>query len=276
MWIQFTDQFLRCQEAFDSYFNLLYYVDIMQNKIAAVLVSILTIGIFLVTITPQTRGYINSMFVLYIVVASVGLLYYPVIRKHVSSERVLSLYGLVIFVCLILWVGVTGWFFSPFFYLLYLVAIVLAFMYSPFVTFSFTITLLGLFAPNIGSIDTTIDIITMLSLFSVVPLTYFLQKEYLRLKENEKKVLILDDEKRVLKNKVDEVLLNKVIKFSAQLREPVNDMRQLALVAQRHKDPSKISKAFHQIIKLGEESLNKIEEFEEKVTGKNLVHTKKG
>ena len=192
-----------------------------------------------------------------------------------SSERVLSLYGLVIFVCLMLWVGVTGWFFSPFFYILYLVAIVLAFMYSPFVTFAFTITLLGLFAPNIGSIDTTIDIITMLSLFSVVPLTYFLQKEYLRLKENEKKVLILDDEKRILKNKVDEVLLNKVIKFSAQLRQPVNDMRQLALVAQRHKDPSKVSKAFHQIIKLGEESLNRIEEFEEKVTGINLVHTKK-
>lgn len=246
----------------------------MQNRVAAVLVAVLTIVIFLITVVPQTRGYVNSMFVLYIVVASVGLLYYPMIRKHVSSERVLSLYGLVIFICIMLWVGVTGWFFSPFFYLLYLVAIVLSFIYSPLVTCAFTITLLGLFIPNVGSIDTTIDIITMLSLFSVVPLTYFLQKEYLRLKENEKKVLILDDERKMLRNKVDEVLLNKIVKFSAQLRQPVNDMRQLALVARKHKDPSKTSKAFSKIIELGEESLNRIEEFEEKVTGKNLVHTK--
>jgi len=132
----------------------------------------------------------------------------------------------------------------------------------------------GAFHAKRWLIDFTVDVITIISLVSVVPLTYFLQKEYLDLKQTEKKVLILEEDSKELKNKVDEVLTNKITKFSVDLRQPVNDIRQVALVCMKSKDPKKIQEALHKIAILGRESLDQIERFEVAVTGKGLVHTK--
>jgi hypothetical protein len=132
--------------------------------------------------------------------------------------------------------------------------------------------LVGLFSPNIGSIDITLDFITIMSLFSIVPITYFLQKEYLYLRQQEKKVLILEEETQDLRNKVDEVLRNRVIKFAVNVRQPVNDMKQMAIFAQSE-GKEKVHTALQKIAKLGDESLGLIEDFEVSVTGKKLVHT---
>jgi len=138
----------------------------------------------------------------------------------------------------------------------------------------FALTLVGLFMPNVGSIDLTIDLITMIALLSVVPITYFLQREYLQLKQAEKKVLILEEETNEIKNKVDALLLNKIIKMAVNLRQPINDMRQLALVSLRRSKDKEVKERLHKVIVLGQESLDQIEQFEEKVTGKRLVHTR--
>ena len=247
----------------------------MDKKIVSIIVASSTIIVFLLTLNPATRAAVNSLFAFYVVIPAIGFIYYPFLRSHISNQRLISTYLYIIFISILLWVGVTGWFLSPFFYLLYLLAIVLSFAYSPLVTLVFVIVLLGLFAPNIGSIDLTIDIITMISLFSVVPLTYFLQKEYLRLKQSENKVLVLEEERQKLENTVDEVLRNKVIKFAVDIRQPANDIKQIALVAQREYERKKGTAAFKKVVRLAEKTLKTIEEFEEKVTGKKLVHTKK-
>lgn len=235
-------------------------------------VAAVTIVVFLLTTFTGTSTIINSMFLLYIAVAFFGSLYFPIARKNIRNKTVLSTYMLIIFVAMLFWVGVTGWFFSPFFYLLYLLAIVLSFILSPFATLLFVITLVGLFSPNIGSIDITLDFITIMSLFSIVPITYFLQKEYLYLRQQEKKVLILEEETQDLRNKVDEVLRNRVIKFAVNVRQPVNDMKQMAIFAQSE-GKEKVHTALQKIAKLGDESLGLIEDFEVSVTGKKLVHT---
>lgn len=235
-------------------------------------VAAVTIVVFLLTTFTGTSTIVNSMFLLYIAIAFFGSLYFPVARKNIRNKTVLSTYMLIIFVAMLFWVGVTGWFFSPFFYLLYLLAIVLSFILSPFATLLFVITLVGLFSPNIGSIDVTLDFITIMSLFSIVPITYYLQKEYLYLRQQEKKVLILEEETQDLRNKVDEVLRNRVIKFAVNVRQPVNDMKQMAIFAQTE-GKEKIHTALKKIAKLGDESLSLIEDFEVSVTGKKLVHT---
>lgn len=247
----------------------------MKSKKAAVVVAAVTLLVYFLTSSPATRPLVNSLFILYIFVAGAGIMYWPFAREALKDDLLQSLYFFAIFSSMLFWIGVTGWFFSPFFYLLYLLAIMISFMFSPFTTFIFVIVLLGLFSPNIGSIDLTIDIVTMVSLFSVVPLTYFLQKEYLQLKQAEKKVLILEEQSRELKNKVDEVLMNKVVKFAVDVRQPVNDMRQLAMVALKSQKVDKAREALKKIADLGEKSLDQIESFEEAVTGKKLVHTRK-
>lgn len=237
-----------------------------------IVVSALTILVFLLTTLEATRSTVNSLFIIYISVALFGSMYFPVVRKSIKSRPVLTFYMLIIFVSVLLWIGVTGWFFSPFFYVLYLLAIMLSFIVSPFATLLFVITLVGLFAPNIGSIDVTLDFITVVSLFSIVPITYFLQKEYLYLRQQERKVLILEEETEVLKNKVDEVLRNRVIRFAVGVRQPVNDIKQMALLSLSD-DKKKATSSFKKIAKLGDETLNLIEDFEVSVTGKKLVHT---
>jgi hypothetical protein len=244
----------------------------MQKFMGGITVAAVTIVVFLLTTFTGTSTIINSMFLLYIAVAFFGSLYFPIARKNIRNKTVLSTYMLIIFVAMLFWVGVTGWFFSPFFYLLYLLAIVLSFILSPFATLLFVITLVGLFSPNIGSIDITLDFITIMSLFSIVPITYFLQKEYLYLRQQEKKVLILEEETQDLRNKVDEVLRNRVIKFAVNVRQPVNDMKQMAIFAQSE-GKEKVHTALQKIAKLGDESLGLIEDFEVSVTGKKLVHT---
>jgi hypothetical protein len=244
----------------------------MQKFMGGITVAAVTIVVFLLTTFTGTSTIVNSMFLLYIAIAFFGSLYFPVARKNIRNKTVLSTYMLIIFVAMLFWVGVTGWFFSPFFYLLYLLAIVLSFILSPFATLLFVITLVGLFSPNIGSIDVTLDFITIMSLFSIVPITYYLQKEYLYLRQQEKKVLILEEETQDLRNKVDEVLRNRVIKFAVNVRQPVNDMKQMAIFAQTE-GKEKIHTALKKIAKLGDESLSLIEDFEVSVTGKKLVHT---
>jgi hypothetical protein len=84
--------------------------------------------------------------------------------------------------------------------------------------------------------------------------------------------LILQEETQVLRNKVDEALHNRVIKFAVTLRQPVNDMKQMAMYAQTE-GKDKIDTALKKIVKLGDQSLHIIEDFEVSVTGKKLVHT---
>lgn len=115
---------------------------------------------------------------------------------------------------------------------------------------------------------------TMLSLLSVVPLTYFIQKEYLQLKQAERKVLILEEETGEIRNKVDALLVNKVVKMAVDLKQPINDMRQLAMLASTKTEGAAAKRTLHKIIVLGRESLDQIEDFEENVTGRKLIHTK--
>src|SRR3989344_3062956 len=170
----------------------------MRKYFGAISVAVLTFLVFFLTTFPATRPVVNDLFLLYIAVVFLGSLYYHIARRSISNNKINDLYLTTIFMALLFWFGVTGWFFSPFFYLLYLLAIVLAFILSPFATLLFVISLIGLFAPNIGSIDITLDFVTVLSLFSIVPITYFLQKEYLYLRQQEKKVLILEEETQEL------------------------------------------------------------------------------
>lgn len=242
----------------------------------AVGIALITLCTYFVSILPATRSVVSSFFMVYIFVAGAGILYWPFARKTIKSTAVMTLYFGAIFVSLLMWIGITGWFFSPFFYFLYLLAIMLAFIYSPLTTLAFVLVLVGLFIPNIGSIDSTVDIITVISLLSVVPLTHLLQREYLQLKQTEKKVLILEEKGKEMKNKVDEVLANKISNFAVTLRQPVNDIRQVALLALRGKKDVRYDDVLHKIVVLGRESLDQIERFEEGVTGKELLHTKRG
>jgi hypothetical protein len=73
-------------------------------------------------------------------------------------------------------VGSTGWFYSPFFFALYLAVIGLGFMYTPSVVIGFTGALIVIFAYSIGEINPLSDFFVLVSLVAVVPTTIVLKR----------------------------------------------------------------------------------------------------
>ncbi len=226
--------------------------------------AIITPVIYIFTIHSATKQFSFPLVIFFLILSISAYLF----RRN---NIILLTYTVTVFILLL--VGTTGWYFSPFFNWIYLLAIALAFLFHPNVSTLFIIVLLALFLPNVGSIDTVLDMLLLMSLAAIIPLTYFLRNEYLRLKENEKKILVLEQEKAHFKDTLEEVLANKVTKFAVDLREPVNDIKQLAYFNKNTKTAKDIESSRKKIIDLAEKALDLLKTFEEKTTGKKLVKT---
>lgn len=257
-----------------------YYHEIsmqIRNRLQAPIVVLVTFLTYFFTVISATKSYALQAIILYLFFVLLGLSYILFFREKNKEQnplvRDLMIYAVMVLV--LLWVGVTGWFISPFFYLLYLLGIALAFLFSPLASFAYVLVLTLVFLPNVGSIDLSLDIAQLISLFSIIPLTHVLRSEYLKLRESEKKILILQDEKKPYKTSAEEVLSNKMSRFGVTLREPISDIRQLALFAKKLKEEAEREKNRTRIVSLAEKALRRLREFEEETTGTKLVTSSK-
>lgn len=226
----------------------------------------LTLFVYFFTVHPATKIYSLHLLIF-------SLLLFLSIFLFRRERRIWLIYAGVSFALLV--VGISGWFFSPFFSWLYILAIAISFLFNQTISTLFVGLLIALFLPNMGSIDLVLDILTLLSLFFIIPLTYFLRLEYLRLKESEKGILILKEENKKFKTTLSEILANRVTQFAVLLRESLNDIKQIAHYKKKtspreHKDDSD-----DKIVTLSEKGLQILKKFEEQVTGIKMLKTKK-
>lgn len=235
----------------------------MSKFLPVILIIVLTVTVFVSTKNPITGGFKLQM----ALVSILSLITYGFIlkRKGLALSSSKSFIYLAIATGLFL-VGATGWFFSPFFFALYLMTILLSFLFSPLVSFGFVATLIAFFSVNIGEVDLTYDYLVVLSLLTTIPLSLYLRKEYLNLKEGKKDILILEEDKK-FESKVEEILANKINNLAVALRQPINDVK---LMAYRL---NKRVKGRDRMITASEEALRVIKEFEGKATGKTLLAT---
>lgn len=242
-----------------------------MNKIKpAIFIVALTLGAFALTKNPYTSPFKLQM-LLFVILA---FAFY----RFSLSRRKIPVFGssgfVYLFITLILFlVGATGWFFSPFFFTLYLLGITLALMYSPAVSISFIVTLVALFSFNVGEVDLAYDFLIILSLLLTIPVGLFLRKEYLKLKESSKEILVLQHEKQQYKDEIEEVLANTMNNFAVNLRQPLNDIKQLAFRLEKVRNKSEEEKDRTRIIASSEDALRMLKDFEEETTGKKLLST---
>lgn len=249
----------------------------LQSVLEAGILGLLALIIYVFTINSDTRVY--ALPALGLILLLVGIVYVFHIKTKDGQSKLHEqrTFRILVFACvsaILLWVGTTGWFLSPFFFLLYLVAISLAFLFNTSVAFSFILVLVAILLPQIGGVKAQVDIVSLLSLVLVVPLAYFLRREYIVRIEREKKILVLEKEHKALQSKVDEILTNKVINLGARMREPINDIRQIALYAEKNGGPRDV-KDFDKIIISTGKAFDLLKAFEEETTGKTLVRTPK-
>lgn len=238
-----------------------------------IIIPLITLFVFLVTKIPAL-----SFFKLHFMLLSfIALIIYSIILKKKGITRLADTkYIYLLIITVLFLVAATGWFFSPFFFMLYLLAIFLFFIFTPAVSIVFVALLVLLFSLDIGSVDLSYDFLIVFSLLTTIPLSLYLRKEYLRLKETEKKILILEKEKEEkYEDIIQEILANKVNNFSVDMRQPINDTKQLAFYIQKHHKDKELNDSLNKIIFSSEEALRILGDFESNTTGKKILSTPK-
>ena len=228
----------------------------------SVAVAFLTLAIYLLTMYPLTRPFSFHL----LIIASVTGIALVLFKRDEHTLMTFSSFSIILLV-----VGITGWFFSPFFSWLYILSIALAFLLDAWAAYSFVLILTAILLPNVGAIDTRFDLMSLFSLLAIIPITHILRKEYLKLRENEKQILILHEENKKYQSNLEEVLANKVTKMAVDLREPINDSKQLAHYGYSHERTKSAKENYGKIILMADKALQQLKVFEQTVTGKKLL-----
>ncbi|HLC49546.1 MAG TPA: hypothetical protein VJI96_04160 [Candidatus Andersenbacteria bacterium] len=166
---------------------------------------------------------------------------------------------------ILLLVGATGWFLSPFFFLLYLLPMYLGFLYVPSVAFGFLAALLIIFSFSVGDeVNLSFDIMTLLSLLLVIPLVIYLRKKFLILKQTDKDILILEEESGIKDtDTIATLLANRVTNLGVTIRQPLSFIKQAATVLiEEDLSPKEATEYLKRIRSTAAESLKDIRDFE--------------
>jgi hypothetical protein len=229
-------------------------------------ILVMTLLIYFITSYPSTKIYSFHLLIIFLCIFLGTFLF----SRNNTNQLIYSATSSALFL-----VGISGWFFSPFFSWLYILAIALSFVYDQIISSCFIGLLISLLLPSVGSIDFTLNMLTVLSLFFIIPLTYFLHIEYLKLEESENEILILKEKDHQFKSVLNEVLSNKITKIAVQLRESLNDIKQIAYYQRKTTSKKQKDNGHEKIIDISEKGLAELKKFEEQVTGIKLVKTPK-
>ena len=195
---------------------------------------------------------------LVVLLAAIGLTF---VKK--SSWQLLK--TIVHSLLVLLLVGGTGWFLSPFFFLLYLLPIYLGFLYAPAVSFGFLAALIIIFAFSVGEVDVAFDIMTLISLLLVVPLVIYLRRQYLVIRQSTKEILILEEEGSGIQDldTISKLLSNRITKLGVALRDPLTFIKQSSSGLLDSGVPvSQMNNVLERIRSAASESLEFIRDFE--------------
>lgn len=173
-------------------------------------------------------------------------------------------------------IGATNWFYSPFFFLFYLLTIGVTFILTPASSLGFTVSLVLIFMFNIGEVDVAYDSLVLLSLLGTFPIAMYLRKEYLRLQEGQKHILILEKQAKDANTTVEELLSNIVTYASAELRQPLINIKNYSSVLLTSKKLSmeKVREYLKKIYESSIIALKQINKFDEESTGMVIKSSK--
>jgi hypothetical protein len=246
----------------------------MKKITSFLIIPTITLFVFGLTNTPEIKPLVYRIFIFYLFFTASSVGYYIWIEhKRIRSNNIYIVFY-IIMMTVLFWVGLSGWFFSPFFYLVYILSIAMAFIFSTFTSFSFLIVLSFLYFNNYSDIDLFLDLLMLMSFLLVIPVTYYLKRQYLYLKQKRKQILILEEATVKTDSSVDKILANKVNRFATNIRQPVNDIRQIALHIKTVKNQREVNTSLKKMADLGEKIIKDINAFEKKTTGERVIHKK--
>ena len=183
-------------------------------------------------------------------------------QKSNRIKKVINILVYLFYSFTTLLVATTGWFSSPFNYLLYFTAILLSFFFSAMSTLTYITLLFLVLLKSINSIrDTNSAFLTILSILSMIPVSIFLRQKYLQLIEHEKEILILK-RKTHFESTADKEFDNSITRFAGKLRDILTVIKQYSLKQSTEDSKRVLSKT--------NEAFHLLNRFEEETTGKKI------
>lgn len=217
------------------------------------------------------RLLIFSLLVLWAVSFSI---FYTLSPANRSTAWMTQLQLVDLWVVALLIVAVTGWFSSPFLFLVYLLIISAYFVLSPWATVGMAVSLALVFlVPNPRSLMLN-DYLTLIAITLTGPIAFYLRREYIKIGAAEKGVLVLATEPEAKDGTLSKVLANRVTQFSAKIREPLVNIRNYTHVAGNHElDQQERWDYLQKIFDSAALALKELTKFEEETTGHKMHST---
>jgi len=233
-----------------------------KNKLNFIITAyfLLPIGFFLLSSIKS----LASLLYFVIVILFATLLLLKFIPKRTPQLAILIW---ALFVCAL--VSVTGWFFSPFFFALYLLGVGLAFVYPFRVSVAYTLSVIFIFLFS-GDVNGSFDIMILLSLLSVLPISLALRRDFLKVQQDQKDILVLETGDEKDNTALENLLKNTINRVGVNLRQPVTYLKQgLAELDEEDLSPKEATTMLKKMRNTVEEIFTIIREFENNAT-KNI------
>lgn len=201
-------------------------------------------------------------------VIAFALLILALFIKQIPRQFVMFLWTFASFSIM----AASGGFNSVLFFVLYLTAIALGFVYTPGISISFVLGNILAFL-LMGETNSSADFIVYMSLLSAIPMVIVLRRAFLLVQQERKGILILEtDNKRSGITSLDEVLDNKVNNISTVLRQPITYIRQgLAMVQEGKVTDEEFEKMLPRMQRSADELFTLLKEFERGTTNNTLL-----
>lgn len=205
-----------------------------------------------------------------------GLIFTTFIGQRISKlKKIVHIIVYLLTGFILVLVAITGWFNSPFAFLLYLLVIVQSFFFPAIVSIVQVIVLLGLviFVPATGI--TSRDYLLIMSLLGIIPVSFYLREQFLNFQEAENSILILKKNKKKYFDSVEKLVDNNIHRFGANLREKLTNIKLQAYKIDTASDISKKRQIEQEIINETQMALKLLKDFEEDTTGSRVIESPK-
>lgn len=152
------------------------------------------------------------------------------VYRHKEQNKSINriFFGCLLFTLLTLVLN-TGWFYSPFLFVLYLAAVAIALLYSFITATMFLVGLSIFFVQYIQPQAPWYDIMRICALFTSIPLSIHFSSEFLRLKAQARHILILKDERDHYLTELERLRKNELVWNNVLLRQSLSTTRNYAL-----------------------------------------------
>lgn len=243
----------------------------MKKLVLVALMLIIAPGVYLLTQNGITEPINFFGFLLLVMWVILYAIFYTAFPGNRTSAWTTQLQLVNLWLLCLLIISVTGWFSSPFLFLVYLLVISSYFVLSPLVPLGLIASIVGVYFLQTKEFTFGGDYTLFISLVLTWPVAYYLRSEYLKIAQAENGILVIEGESSSKGGVLPKVLANRITHFASLVRQPLVNIKNYTHVAGSHRlDDQARMDYLQKIFDSAALALRELTKFEEETTGQKM------